>query len=429
MRQYIGARYVPKFMGTYDATQIYEALSVVDNGFGTSYISKVPTPANTPLTDTNYWAIYGASSGAIINLQNQIDNIENNEIPGINSDIQDVDNKVIDLYDVNVLNGKKILIIGDSLSDPNVGLAGTTPVWSEYFQTALSGVASVTIKAQSGMQMVDCPTFLTSITDWDYDIVLVFLGTNDFASSVQMGDYLGNDNTKFCDALKATYIYIRDHIMSATGHKEDIYFITPLYGRTGQNTLKMPQWFYSASIVGFCKRWGCKWINGYTFPMQGELYTDWTLVDSVHPTTAYAKIMSEYILGKLLSGGDIVSYNNDALYTDLSSLLINGATGTLKASFENEYLDLHFAIEYTPTSTNVQVADIFPFDISDLIDGNLFAPCLTFSGDNGVVMGMLYRNTDNSINANVPLPTVNVLTKLRCHFRIQPKWANMERSN
>lgn len=75
MRQYIGARYVPKFMGTYDATQAYEALCVVDNGMGTSYISTVPTPANTPLTDTNYWAIYGASSGAIINLQNQIDAI------------------------------------------------------------------------------------------------------------------------------------------------------------------------------------------------------------------------------------------------------------------------------------------------------------------------------------------------------------------
>ena len=74
---YVGARYVPRFTGTYNATQIYEALDVVDNGLGTSYIAKKIVPAGTPLTDTEYWAIYGASSGAIINLQDQINEITN----------------------------------------------------------------------------------------------------------------------------------------------------------------------------------------------------------------------------------------------------------------------------------------------------------------------------------------------------------------
>ena len=80
--QYVGSRYVPKFMGAYDATQAYEALCVVDNGLGTSYISKKPTPAGTVLTDTTYWAVYGASSGAIINLQNQIDDMKDGSING-----------------------------------------------------------------------------------------------------------------------------------------------------------------------------------------------------------------------------------------------------------------------------------------------------------------------------------------------------------
>ena len=73
--QYIGARYVPKFMGTWSNTTVYEALSVVDDGLGTSYISGIPVPAGTPLTNTDYWHLYGATSGAIINLQNQIDKI------------------------------------------------------------------------------------------------------------------------------------------------------------------------------------------------------------------------------------------------------------------------------------------------------------------------------------------------------------------
>lgn len=78
MSRYIGARYVPKFEGSYDSTTEYENLVVVDNGSGTSYISKKIVPAGTPLTDTNYWAVYGAASGAIINLQNQINDINDN---------------------------------------------------------------------------------------------------------------------------------------------------------------------------------------------------------------------------------------------------------------------------------------------------------------------------------------------------------------
>ena len=116
MGQYIGARYVPKFMGTYDATQAYENLCVVDNGQGTSYISQKPTPAGTPLTDTNYWAIYGTTSGAIINLQNQIGALsqlntttQNNLVDAINEVYDDV---------ANIVTAKKhIVIIGDSWAD------------------------------------------------------------------------------------------------------------------------------------------------------------------------------------------------------------------------------------------------------------------------------------------------------------------------
>ena len=69
---------MPKFLGTWSATTSYEALSVVDDGMGTSYVSNKPTPAGTPLTDTSYWAVYGASSGAIISLQNRMSAAENN---------------------------------------------------------------------------------------------------------------------------------------------------------------------------------------------------------------------------------------------------------------------------------------------------------------------------------------------------------------
>ena len=93
--QYIGARYVPRFTGLYNNTQVYEALDVADNGLGTSYIAKIPVPAGTPLTNTTYWAIYGATSGAIINLQNQIDDMNDGTVPGsLQNQINDLDSDI-----------------------------------------------------------------------------------------------------------------------------------------------------------------------------------------------------------------------------------------------------------------------------------------------------------------------------------------------
>lgn len=101
--KYIGARYMPKFLGDYDATTEYEALSVVDNGLGTTYVSNKPVPAGTPLTDTEYWAVYGASSGAILDLQSRMSAAEN-----------DIDNLELIMPYVNV---KEYGAIGDGITD------------------------------------------------------------------------------------------------------------------------------------------------------------------------------------------------------------------------------------------------------------------------------------------------------------------------
>lgn len=95
IREYVGARYVPRFTGLYDVTQIYDALDVVDNGSGTSYIARKTVPAGTPLTNTDYWFIYGASSGAILDLQSRMDNVEEELV---------------------TLTGDKYIFIGDSYS-------------------------------------------------------------------------------------------------------------------------------------------------------------------------------------------------------------------------------------------------------------------------------------------------------------------------
>lgn len=113
VHQYVGARYVPNFIDEpWSDIRGYEPLDVVDNGTGTSYIAKKPVPVGTPLSDREYWFVYGATSGAIIHLQNQIDELTNK----IN----------------NVLKGRDIIIITASY--------GMTPSSSDNFLVYLEAM-------------------------------------------------------------------------------------------------------------------------------------------------------------------------------------------------------------------------------------------------------------------------------------------------
>lgn len=189
VRQYIGARYVPKFMGTYDATQSYEALDVVDNGLGTSYISKIPTPAGTPLTDTTHWAIYGASSGAIINLQNQID--------VINGDIKD-----LSYYS----NNRKAIILADSYgsyknanNENMADIAGNlTGIPIEFLRTGGCGFVADGVKTFLALIATS-----TSNPD-DITDIIVCGGANDYSALATAAQIKSAINT-FCTYCRTTF--------------------------------------------------------------------------------------------------------------------------------------------------------------------------------------------------------------------------------
>lgn len=110
---YVGARYVPKFVGVYDPTQSYEALDVVDNGSGTSYIAKIPTPAGTPLTDTDHWFLYGSSSGAIVQLQNDMIAAQG-DIITLQGDMTAAQNDISDLQSKVAGNDIRLVAFTDS---------------------------------------------------------------------------------------------------------------------------------------------------------------------------------------------------------------------------------------------------------------------------------------------------------------------------
>lgn len=104
VRQYIGARYVPLYVGDWDATRNYEPLSIVTDANGNSFTSLKDVPAGTQLTNRNYWIQTSSFSGAVDQLTRRVNSIEN------------------DLDGVEFITPEQFGAVGDGISDDTTAL-------------------------------------------------------------------------------------------------------------------------------------------------------------------------------------------------------------------------------------------------------------------------------------------------------------------
>ena len=74
---YVGYRYVPKIMGDWDSTQIYEPLSIVQYQ-GNSFTSRQFVPSGVELTNEEYWASTGNYNAQIEQYRQDVVNLGNN---------------------------------------------------------------------------------------------------------------------------------------------------------------------------------------------------------------------------------------------------------------------------------------------------------------------------------------------------------------
>ena len=96
IKKYIGARYAPKFMGAWDKSSEYAALSVVYTN-DQSYVSRKTVPANTEITNTEFW-IKSADWNAQVTQYNQ--NVEQyeNDVHGYAETVNDLIGKTVYTY-------------------------------------------------------------------------------------------------------------------------------------------------------------------------------------------------------------------------------------------------------------------------------------------------------------------------------------------
>lgn len=130
IRQYIGARYVPRFVGQWQSNTAYEPLCIVQDSQGNSYTSKKQVPAGIQLSNTEYWIMSA-------NVNAQIEQLSDSLTDAI-ADIGNLEDD-IDNFKGVVRKGKNILFFGDSLT---VGTGATDPALR--YSTLLAGNLGMT---------------------------------------------------------------------------------------------------------------------------------------------------------------------------------------------------------------------------------------------------------------------------------------------
>ena len=100
IKKYIGARYAPMFMGAWDKTSEYAALSVVYTN-EQSYVSRKTVPANTEITNTEFW-IKSADWNAQVTQYNQ--NVERYQanVEQYNQNVETYNANVDNFFDATI---------------------------------------------------------------------------------------------------------------------------------------------------------------------------------------------------------------------------------------------------------------------------------------------------------------------------------------
>lgn len=272
VHQYVGARYVPNFKDDpWNDTTSYEALDVVDNGEGTSYIARKPVPAGTPLSNRRYWFLYGSTSGAIINLQRQIDALKSH----------------FNAINLSMFKDKSICIVGDSLSDETT----QQPNWVDNFTSIVEGAgATVNNVSVSGSSVVGWGSSPANIPT-GYDIYIIALGINDFQG-------------QFSQSAIQTAIEQIINRIDLSDPDRKAFYISPLKAFIPTFTnMYTPIAVYRHLFETIFAKYGCQIISGGIFPNLSNLTNDvYVATDNIHLTPTYAPIYASHVLDVMISG-------------------------------------------------------------------------------------------------------------------------------
>lgn len=257
--QYIGARYVPIWYvnsddqsANWQSNVEYEPLTFVTDINNHLYLSKktVPDTIGDPANNIEYWLDMGLFTNAqIAALQDQVNNIEDNIIPGIQDDITDITNTLGDDDLYARLHNKKIIVLGDSIESGAGSAVGHTWVEqmaSKYGCTMVNaGVSGSPIGntsyPDSYISRIDA--LLASNDTCDYFIIAG--GAND----KNRGNRPGSTNTSDTSTLSGALKTIINKVKTKYGKTCQIRTMTQLHRYNDHNAIGYNEFDYVDAMM------------------------------------------------------------------------------------------------------------------------------------------------------------------------------------
>lgn len=315
VRQYIGARYVPKFYENSDHTAewragvIYEPLTIVTYN-GNSYTSKKAVPANigNPSANSEYWVATGIFSEQV------------EEIRATVADLEPIVERV------NIQNNGTVILIGDSYG--NSQYSG----WCEQVEPLIESMGYNCITKYGNGASFYANSFRNLLTEIYSTIgssgaenvkyIGVFAGINDAHADVTDFDMVSTGIQNFCTYAKANFSNAKLFIGFIGNSVENSSILN------GRKFERIPLAF---ERYAKCGQYGASFIPNCEYILH-----DYSLMssDGIHPTYAGGGVIAQYIAGTINGGGVDIKRIWNGVPSDLWSFNANvtdGITFTLDA--------------------------------------------------------------------------------------------------
>lgn len=295
-RQYIGARYVPKFATPteWNNALSYEGLTIVTH-LGNSFTSKKSVPAGIDIANTEYWANTG----------------------NYNAQVEEYRQEVVNVRDkVNLLTNRQFVFISDSY-----GLVPTVETsWSRLVAKIL-GVEDRSYYSNTsggGFAVNGINAFLNSVNtvvvpdDSKITDVVICGGAND-ANTYVNGTAIENGITATVDAIKNRF----------PNAKTWIGFVGfGIYG--GEFTANMTSISLNNTVKNYkdgCTYNGCAYIDNAEQVLRNTILQS---ADGIHPTDV-GSLCVAYLVSTVLIGGSYnFSSNGDFVRVKVNNGTVNG---------------------------------------------------------------------------------------------------------
>lgn len=315
-RQYIGARYVPKFANPINwiKENSYEALTIVTY-LNNSYTSKKPVPPNTEITNEEYWCVTGNYNAQVEEYRRETEKIAEkirDEFANkmvIISDSYGLTPSIEDNWIVNFANNLGLKVNDDYVSYSEGGASFGGSDGYPLFQNMVSQVDLKNINAN------------------DVGYVIVCGGYND----------LNGVHGSSSESIKNGIGVLKQNVVERFPNaKTYVGFI----GWTIDSSKLIETAITLNDYITNCNINGINYLNNVEYAMH---YDTFFQSDKIHPTTTGAKEISNAVTNAIVTGSaNIAKPFKNANYTLATGVTVEPFVWLLATELKNETTFVHY---------------------------------------------------------------------------------------